>query len=141
MLFLSSCSTDDRSDEMPSAKLDLQGVWKIDHYEVRAKNFTISDCDVTDQISINSDNRGSYLDSELNNSTNLCNTISNIAGQWNYDVRNNTLVLDYKESDIPKTKVFQIDAISKSEMRILNPSKIISGAPHSNEVIEVWTKH
>ena len=37
-------------------------------------------------------------------------------------------------------KSFQIDAISNSEIRIVNPSKTISGVPATEQVVEVWVK-
>ena len=138
LIILSSCNSQDRMEGTPS-ELNITGNWKIDHYEVKGKNYQVSGCDVNDQININLDKTGSYIDSELNQTTNGCVNNLNIAGKWEYKSINNVLELtNINNSSIMKS--FQIDAISNSEIRIVNPSKTISGVPATEQVVEVWVK-
>lgn len=140
LLLFSSCTTDDRKDEPATSEVNLTGTWKLDHYEVRGKIYQISQCDGSDLININVDKTGSYVDSELNSSSNTCNNIYNLAGQWNYISEERSLRLVYNENNIKKIKTFQIETASNTEIRILNSSKVIQGSPSSNEVLEIWRK-
>lgn len=138
LLILSSCNSDDRMENTPS-ELNINGNWKIDHYEIKGKNYQVSGCDVSDQININTDKTGSYIDSEINSATNGCYQSANIAGRWEYKSNSNALeLLNVNSSSTLKS--FQVDAISNSEIRIVNPSKTISGVPATEQVVEVWVK-
>lgn len=137
-LLITSCSSD-RIDDTPS-ELSITGNWKIDHYEIKGKNYSASGCDINDRINVNNDKTGVYIDSEMNTATNGCYDLVNIAGNWTLKSANTKLELKYIQNNVALTKIFEIDAISNNEMRLLNPSKVISGVPSTGEVIEVWTK-
>ncbi|WP_313502752.1 lipocalin family protein [Kaistella carnis] len=137
-LILTSCNSD-RTDEV-TTEINISGNWKVDHYEVKGKNYPASACDVNDKINVNVDKTGSYIDSETNTTTNGCYDLVNLAGNWMLNSSNSVLELKYIENNVTMTKSFQLDAISNNEMRIMNPSKVIPGVPSTGEVVEVWIK-
>lgn len=137
-LILASCNSDRTGDFTP--EISITGNWKVDHYEVKGKNYPASACDLNDKINVNVNKTGSYIDSEVNTTTNGCYDLVNLAGNWMLNSTNSILELKYIENNVTMTKSFQLDAISSNEMRILNPSKVIPGVPFTGEVVEVWTK-
>lgn len=139
MFFNSACSSDERGPQTPT-ELNLTGSWKIDHYEVKGKNYPVTGCDVNDQIVINTNKSGTYTDSELNNTTSDCYAFQNLSGVWKYSSTSTTLELEYTANNIPTTKKFNIDAISNNEIRLINNNRVIPGVPATEEKLEIWLK-
>lgn len=138
LVALASCDKDDESTS--SKPLEINGTYKIHHYEYKSKNYNVVGCDVGDKILINADKTGVFENSELNDATQACYLLESLAGNWEIKSQEGVLNLKYNKNGVQQTRTFTISGISDTEIRIENSSKNIDGIPGNDDVIEVWTK-
>lgn len=133
-----SCSND--REPSPSQPVNLNGTFRLSHYEFKSKNYNVSGCDVNDKIVINTDKTGIYEDSEFNNATQACYNVESLAGSWNLKAQEGLLVLKYLANGVEQTKAFNVNSVSDTEIRIETNSKNVDGVPGNDNAVAVWIK-
>ncbi|WP_313215048.1 hypothetical protein [Soonwooa sp.] len=135
---LGSCSSD--REPSPSQPVNLNGTFKLSHYEFKSKNFNISGCDINDKIVVNTDKTGVYENSEFNDATQACYNSESLSGIWNLQSQEGLLVLKYLANGVEQSKVFNLISVSDTEIRIESNSKNVDGIPGNDNAIAVWVK-
>lgn len=137
---VSSCSDDDIMQDTVIQESEIVGMWKPLRYEYKGKTYPVSGCQQKGQILINFDFSGVYENYDVPSSTGNCNLLNSFTGKWNYDMKDNTLKLTYKESGANKILSKNVETFSDTFLKISDNTKDLDNIPGVDDATLVFTK-